>query len=104
MKESVAAMDDANLDAVVFPTWSNPPASINKAVEEYLGDNSQGLVPAAGLPAVTVPMGFWKGRLPAGIQIVGRPYSEGQLIEIAYSYEQATHHRRPPSGLSALAE
>jgi len=49
-------------------------------------------------------MGFWKGRLPAGIQIVGRPYSEGQLIEIAYSYEQATHHRRPPSGLSALAE
>lgn len=104
LKESVAAMDDANLDAVVFPTWSNPPASINKAVEEYLGDNSQGWVQAAGLPAVTVPMGFWKGRLPAGIQIVGRPYSEGQLIEIAYSYEQATHHRRPPSGLSALAE
>jgi Asp-tRNA(Asn)/Glu-tRNA(Gln) amidotransferase A subunit family amidase len=97
-------MDDANLDAVVFPTWSNPPASINKAVEEYLGDNSQGWVPAAGLPAVTVPMGFWKGRLPAGIQIVGRPFSEGQLIEIAYGYEQATHHRRPPPGLFFLAE
>ena len=104
LKNSVAAMDDANLDAVVFPTWSNPPASINNAVEEYLGDNSQGWVPAAGLPAVTVPMGFWRDRLPTGIQIVGRPYSEGKLIEIAYGYEQATHHRRPPSGFPPLAE
>ncbi|MDB2445270.1 amidase family protein [Gammaproteobacteria bacterium] len=104
LKNSVAAMDDANLDAVVFPTWSNPPAPINKAVDEYLGDNSQGWVPAAGLPAVTVPMGFWRGRLPAGIQIVGRPYSEGMLIEIAYGFEQATHHRKPPLGLRSLAE
>lgn len=104
LKNTIAAMDDFKVDAVVFPTWSNPPASIDSAVEEYIGDNSQGWVPAAGLPAVTVPMGFWRGRLPAGIQIVGRPYSEGKLIEIAFGYEQATHHRKPPPGFPSLAE
>ena len=95
-------MDENNLDALVYPTWSNPPASINKANEEYLGDNSQLLVPAAGLPAVSVPMGFWQNRLPAGIQLTGRPYSEGLLIEIAYGYEQTTYHRMPPPGFPAI--
>lgn len=103
LANTISAMDAANLDALVYPTWSNPPAHIDKANEEYLGDNSQLLVPAAGLPAVTVPMGFWQERLPAGIQVVGRPYAEGVLIEIAYSFEQRTKHRKPPEGVPALA-
>jgi amidase len=102
LANAVAAMDNANLDALVYPTWSNPPATIDNAVEEYKGDNSQFLVPTAGMPAVTVPMGFWQDRLPAGLQIAGRPYSEGALIEIAYAYEQRTLHRRPPSGFEEL--
>ena len=101
---TVRAMDAANLDALIYPTWSNPPAHIDKANEEYLGDNSQLLVPAAGLPAVTIPMGFWQNRLPAGIQVVGRPYAEGVLIEIAYSYEQLTKHRKPPKGFPSLID
>jgi Asp-tRNA(Asn)/Glu-tRNA(Gln) amidotransferase A subunit family amidase len=91
-------MDSARLDALVFPTWSNPPAHIDKAREEYKGDNSQWLVPDAGLPAVTVPMGYWQDRLPTGLQFVGRPYAEGTLIELAYAYEQKTKHRRAPDG------
>ena len=83
-------------------TVEYPPANINKANEEYLGDNSQLLVPAAGLPAVSIPMGFWQNRLPAGIQLAGRPYSEGLLIEIAYGYEQTTYHRMPPPGFPAI--
>ena len=102
LENTIRAMDENNLDALVYPTWSNPPASINKANEEYLGDNSQLLVPAAGLPAVSVPMGFWQNRLPAGIQLTGRPYSEGLLIEIAYGYEQTTYHRMPPPGFPAI--
>jgi Asp-tRNA(Asn)/Glu-tRNA(Gln) amidotransferase A subunit family amidase len=101
---TVRSMDAANLDALIYPTWSNPPAHIDKANEEYLGDNSQLLVPAAGLPAVTIPMGFWQNRLPAGIQVVGRPYAEGVLIEIAYSYEQLTKHRKPPKGFPSLID
>ncbi len=95
-------MDDAGLDAVVFPTWSHPPAPLDRANEEYRGDNSQGLVPAAGLPAITVPMGFTYGDLPAGLQIMGRPYSEGLLFQLAYAYEQATLHRRTPEGFPEL--
>ena len=104
LSNTVQAMDAENLDALVYPTWSNPPAHIDKANEEYLGDNSQLLVPAAGLPAVTIPMGFWQARLPAGLQIVGRPYAEGVLIEIAYGYEQKTQHRRAPQGFPSLTD
>lgn len=104
LANAIAAMDAAQLDALIFPTWSNPPAHIDRANEEYRGDNNQQLVPDAGLPAVTVPMGFWEDRLPAGLQIVGRPYSEGLLIELAYSYEQKTKHRRPPPGFNEISD
>jgi Asp-tRNA(Asn)/Glu-tRNA(Gln) amidotransferase A subunit family amidase len=96
---TIEAMDRHNVDVLVYPSWSNPPAHIDKARAEYKGDNSQTLAPAAGLPAVTVPMGFWQDKLPAGLQLLGRPYSEGVLIEVAFGYEQATGHRREPNGL-----
>lgn len=102
LSNAVAAMDQNNLDALVYPSWSNPPARIDEADDGYKGDNSQMLVPDAGLPAVTVPMGFWGGRLPAGLQFAGRPYSEGILIELAYAYEQAVTHRLPPAGFEEL--
>jgi Asp-tRNA(Asn)/Glu-tRNA(Gln) amidotransferase A subunit family amidase len=99
LANTIEAMDRHNVDVLVYPSWSNPPAHIDKARAEYKGDNSQTLAPAAGLPAMTVPMGFWQDRLPAGLQLLGRPYSEGVLIELAFGYEQATGHRRGPDGL-----
>lgn len=102
LENTLAAMETARVDAIIFPTWSNPPARIDLGVEEYAGDNSQLLAPDAGLPAVTIPMGFWQDRLPLGLQLVGRPYAEGLLIELAYAYEQATGHRRPPQGYGEL--
>jgi Asp-tRNA(Asn)/Glu-tRNA(Gln) amidotransferase A subunit family amidase len=95
-------MDTAGLDAIIYPTWSNPPAHIEKPIEEFKGNNSAALAPETGLPAVTVPMGYWQNKLPAGLQILGRPYSEGLLIELAYSYEQKTLHRRPPEGFDEV--
>jgi Asp-tRNA(Asn)/Glu-tRNA(Gln) amidotransferase A subunit family amidase len=42
-------------------------------------------------------MGYTRGgALPAGLQLLGRAWSEATLIRLAYAYEQATHHRRPP--------
>ena len=42
-------------------------------------------------------MGYMRGEmLPAGLQFFGRPWDEATLIKLAYAYEQATHHRRPP--------
>lgn len=100
----ITAMDAAGIDAIIYPSWNNPPTHIDRANEDYAGDNSQLIAPATGLPAVTVPMGYSYGNLPAGLQILGRPYSEGTLIKFAYAYEQATKHHRPPNGYPALTE
>lgn len=93
----VAAMDELDLDAIIYPTWSNIPRLIGD-MESPHGDNSQSPAPRAGMPALTVPMGYTRTGLPAGLQMLGRPFDEGRLIELAYSYEQGTDHRRPPPG------
>jgi len=103
LADLVEAMDEAGVDALIYPSWLNPPAHIDRAREEYRGDNSQRVAPATGMPAITVPMGFSYGTLPAGLQILGRPYSEGILFKYAYAYEQGTHHRHPPEGFPALS-
>jgi amidase len=91
-----AALDAQRLDAVIYPTWSNPPRLIGDLNTPH-GDNSQVYSPLTGWPAITVPMGYTRGTLPAGMTILGRAWSEPTLIRLAYGYEQATHHRRPPT-------
>ena len=88
-------MDEKRLDALVYPTWSNPPRLIGD-LNTPAGDNNQLFSPSTGYPAITVPMGYTRGVLPAGLQFFGRPWSEETLIRLAYSYEQATHWRREP--------
>lgn len=91
-----AMMDSLRLDALVYPTWSNVPRLIGDLNTPH-GDNSQLFSPLTGFPAITVPMGWTRGgSLPAGMTFYGRMWSEGRLIALTYSYEQATHHRRPP--------
>ena len=90
------SMDKFKLDAFVYPTWSDPPRLIGD-LNTPAGDNSQFFSPTTGFPAINVPMGFTRGgTLPAGMTIYGRPWSEAELIKLAYAYEGATHHRRPP--------
>lgn len=95
-------MDDARLDALVYPSWNNPPRLIGDLNTPH-GNNSPRLAPPTGFPAITVPMGFVHGTLPAGLQMLGRPWSEPTLIKIGYAYEQATRHRRPPATVPPLA-
>ena len=95
-------MDSLSLDALAYPTWSNPPRLIGD-LNTPAGDNSQLFSPSTGFPALTVPMGYTRdGVLPAGLQLLGRPWSEATLIRLAYAYEQATHHRHPPKSLPPL--
>jgi amidase len=89
-------MDTQQLDALVYPTWSNPPRLIGD-LNTAGGDNNQFFSPNTGFPAITVPMGVTRGTLPAGLQLLGRPWSESMLLRLAYGYEQATRHRRPPA-------
>jgi Asp-tRNA(Asn)/Glu-tRNA(Gln) amidotransferase A subunit family amidase len=92
----LAAMKTHDLQAWVYPTWSNPPRLIGDLNTPH-GDNSQVFSPTTGWPAIQVPMGYTRdGRLPAGITFFGRAWDEPTLIRLAYGYEQATRHRRPP--------
>ncbi len=97
----VRAMEQANVSAVVYPTWDNPPRLIGD-LSTPAGDNSQLLSPGTGFPSITVPMGFVRGELPSGITFFGRAWSESTLIRLAYSYEQVAKHRRSPSSTPPL--
>ena len=89
-----AVMDDLKLDALVAPTMG--PACVTDLVngDRWLGGSSS---PAAisGYPSITVPAGFVHG-LPLGISFFGRAWSEPVLLSLAYAFEQATNHRKPP--------
>lgn len=96
LREAIlAAMDKQHVDAIVYPTWSNAPRKVGDG-RSPAGDNSQVLSPYTGFPAITVPMGYTHGRLPAGITFLGKTFGEAELIKLAYAYEQATQHRHPP--------
>jgi amidase len=90
----VAVMDEHDLDALIAPT--NGPAWMTDHVN---GDNyqlgSSSFAAVSGFPNITVPAGFISG-LPIGLSFIGRAFSEKDLIEMAYAFEQATLVRRPP--------
>jgi Asp-tRNA(Asn)/Glu-tRNA(Gln) amidotransferase A subunit family amidase len=101
LEEVQALFGRERLSALVYPSWSNPPRKLGDLTSPH-GNNSPRLSPPTGYPAVTVPMGFTKAGLPAGLQILGEAFSEPTLFAIAYAYEQATLHRRPPSSCPPL--
>jgi Asp-tRNA(Asn)/Glu-tRNA(Gln) amidotransferase A subunit family amidase len=90
-----AAMAQADVEALVFPVWTYPPV-LNGDRGQTPGGALTHIGSATQWPVVVVPIGFVGEDLPIGMQILGRPWSEPRLIEIAYAYEQATHHRRAP--------
>jgi amidase len=95
------AMEAEKLDAVIYPTWSNPPRKVGD-LQSPGGDNSQMLSPQTGFPAITVPMGYTNGSLPAGLTFLGKQFGEPELIKFVYAYEQTTRHRRPPEKFPSL--
>ncbi|MCC7194300.1 MAG: amidase [Gemmatimonadaceae bacterium] len=97
-----ALMDSLKLDALVYPTWSNPPRLIGDLNTPH-GDNSQLFSPLSGLPAMTIPMGYTRSNtLPAGMTFLGRAWDEGRLIALSYDYERVARHRKPPSATPPL--
>lgn len=81
-------IDHVNGDSVAFAAASVPGPTSVAAV--------------AGFPHITVPMGFVNG-LPVGLSFLGRAWSDAPLIKLAYAYEQATQHRRPPTFAASAA-
>ncbi len=94
-------MEDNDLDALAYPTYNYPPRLTGDLNTTY-GANSSSISPPTGFPAFNVPMGYSFGTLPAGLQLLGRPFGEPTLLTIAYGYEQATKHRRKPPTTPSL--
>ena len=92
-------MNAAKLDAILAP--ANGPAWTTDHIngDHFVGGSS---TPAAvaGYPNITVPCGY-VGGLPIGVSFFGRAWSEPTLIQIAFAFEQATKHRKPPAFLTA---
>jgi amidase len=99
MTNMLKAMADHRLDAIVHKAVEHQPTKIEDGVNPPFTD--QRGAPhintfLATVPSVVVPAGFTVDALPAGITFLGRPYTDAEMLRLAYAYEQATRHRRPP--------
>jgi amidase len=93
----VRLMDREKLDALLYPANQARPHTHEGGLERYGGEPGTCEESAmTGLPQVTVPAGFIADRYPFGISFLGRLWSDRDVLGIAYAYEQATKHRRPP--------
>jgi len=63
----------------------------------YLSDIYTISLNLAGLPGISIPCGFTRTGLPIGLQIIGQPFREADLLAVARAYEQAHdwHARHP---------
>lgn len=95
-----ATMDKSKLDALIGPTGG--PAWLTDLITgDHFGGGSSSAAAVAGYPSISVPAGYVHG-LPIGISFFGRAWSEPTLIKIAFAYEQATKHRKPPRFLPTV--
>jgi amidase len=93
-------MADNRLDAIVHKTVEHSPTLISQGVNPpYVDQKGAPHINTflVFVPSISVPAGWTKDNLPAGITLQGRPYDDGRMIALAYAYEQATKHRRPPA-------
>jgi Asp-tRNA(Asn)/Glu-tRNA(Gln) amidotransferase A subunit family amidase len=96
-------LNDEHLDALVYPSWNNPPRLLGD-LNTPDGSNGPRIASVIGFPAITVPMGFVRNQtLPVGLEMLGAEWSETRLLELAYAYEIATHLRRAPTHAPPLA-
>jgi aspartyl-tRNA(Asn)/glutamyl-tRNA(Gln) amidotransferase subunit A len=82
----------AGVDAILTPATPTATFGLGEVmdpVEMFLNDVFTVTVNLAGLPGVAVPAGLDKQGLPLGLQLIGRPWEEGDLLNCAYALEQA---------------
>ncbi len=95
-----AAFDQFQLDALAYPAIQMPPfdeVALAVAGQRSGGPHSNtGWVNRIGIPAVSIPGGFYDDGLPFGLELAARQWKDGDLLGYAFAYEQATHHRKPP--------
>ncbi|MFZ4578507.1 MAG: amidase family protein [Myxococcota bacterium] len=106
------AEDTANargsLDAMLAGPDGQTGTSDDQDALLFAATESGRILGRAGYPAIAVPAGLISRpdgpARPFGVAFVGRAFSEGHLIGVAYAYEQATHHRKPPESTPPLQD
>jgi aspartyl-tRNA(Asn)/glutamyl-tRNA(Gln) amidotransferase subunit A len=89
-------------DALLSPTSPTAAFKIGEKTSDplamYLNDIYTIGVNLAGLPGISIPCGFTTGQLPIGLQVIGQPFQEADLLAIAHAYEQGHDwHTKHPS-------
>ncbi|MEZ5754023.1 MAG: Asp-tRNA(Asn)/Glu-tRNA(Gln) amidotransferase subunit GatA [Paracoccaceae bacterium] len=84
----------AGVDAILTPATPSAAFGLGEMssadpIEMYLNDVFTVTVNLAGLPGISVPVGLDKQGLPLGLQLIGRPWEEGDLLNHAYVLERA---------------
>ena len=102
IKEDFDKVFSTGIDAILTPTTPSAAFGLGEMsdadpVQMYLNDVFTVTVNLAGLPGVSVPTGFDKSGLPLGLQVIGRPWEEADMLNIAYSLEQSTDFSAKPS-------
>ncbi|OYR47583.1 amidase [Halorubrum sp. Hd13] len=92
---TLARLADDDLDALLYPPSRIPPVEIPD--NQPFAEMNCELAAHTGLPAIVVPAGFTPDGLPVGVELLGREFAEQRLFELAYAFERATDHRRPPA-------
>ena len=94
-----AELERLHLDGFVYPANQMPPVDETMPQDGRVSDGPHSdtdWVNMLGLPAISIPAGFYPDGLPFGIEISTRRWHDGDLIGWAYDYELHTHHRKPP--------
>ena len=88
------------VDFIAMPSTPKPawPISQGDRVAPLEPHNFRACFNMTGMPAITVPCGLNEAGLPLGLQLAGRPFDEGGLLNVAHTYQQHSGHmgRRPP--------
>ncbi|MCC6858374.1 MAG: amidase, partial [Bryobacterales bacterium] len=103
----------AQADVIATPTTPDPAPEMSK--EGLAGaevdiartlETMQFIHPAnlTGLPAITIPAGYVRQRLPVGLQLIGRPWDEATLLRLAQAADEHTELRKPPAYFDPLPE
>ncbi|QFT99279.1 Glutamyl-tRNA(Gln) amidotransferase subunit A [Roseovarius sp. THAF8] len=93
IKKDFEDVFDAGIDAILTPATPSAAFELGRKsddpVEMYLNDVFTVTVNLAGLPGIAVPTGLNRNGLPLGLQLIGRPWEEGDLLNTAYALEAA---------------
>jgi Asp-tRNA(Asn)/Glu-tRNA(Gln) amidotransferase A subunit family amidase len=99
MTNMLKTMADHRLDAIVHKAVEHSPTLIKDGINPpYVEQKGSPHINTylQSVPSIVVPAPFTRENLPTGITFLGRPYTDKLMIDLAYAYEQATHHRRIP--------